>query len=320
MSPLRRSASHSAKAMPMPRSSSCLRRLGLAALLTLAAAAAGAGTTDGIAALGSVNGLALACGHTDLAASARARMIERAARTRENGETFESATSAAFLAQAGAACPPRAELAVRLELALLQLPAATPNATGNSTASTATPAANAGATSEVRNPRYLLQDVNGRAILDSDFHGRFQLISFGYTFCPDICPTTLSEMAQVLKLLGEQAGEVQPLFVSVDPERDTLTLLRSYTAFFDPRILGATATAPELLRRSVESFGVRYAKVAAADGNPLGYTVDHSTGMILLGPDGALLARFVHASPVAAIVERIRSELQARPAARPPKS
>ena len=94
------------------------------------------------------------------------------------------------------------------------------------------------------NPRYLLQASNGRTLMDGDFPRHFQLIAFGYTFCPDICPTTLQEMTEVLKQLGEQAGRIQPLFISVDPERDTLEQLGSYVAFFDKRILGATGSPP----------------------------------------------------------------------------
>ncbi len=90
-------------------------------------------------------------------------------------------------------------------------------------------------------PRYLLQDPNGRSVTNEDFRGRFQLITFGYTYCPDICPTTLVDMAEILKQLGDRAAKVQPIFISVDPDRDTGAVLKSYTEFFDARILGLTA-------------------------------------------------------------------------------
>jgi protein SCO1/2 len=155
-------------------------------------------------------------------------------------------------------------------------------------------------------PRYLLQDPNGRSVTSEDFRGRFQLISFGYTYCPDICPTTLVEMAEILKQLGEDASRVQPIFISVDPERDTGKILKTYTEFFDPRILGLTAS-PALVRRAADNFKIRYAKVREPGTAPDRYAVDHSAGMILLGPDGAFIKKFAFAMPVTNITEQIRN-------------
>lgn len=152
--------------------------------------------------------------------------------------------------------------------------------------------------------RYLLQDPNGRAVSSEDFRGRFQLIAFGYTYCPDICPTTLVEMAEILKQLGDQAAAVQPIFISVDPERDTGKVLKTYTEFFDPRILGLTAS-PALVRRAADNFRIRYAKVPAQDRNPQHYAVDHSAGIFLLGPDGAFIKKFAFATPVPDISRQI---------------
>jgi protein SCO1/2 len=155
-------------------------------------------------------------------------------------------------------------------------------------------------------PRYLLQDPNGRSVSNEDFRGRFQLISFGYTYCPDICPTTLVEMAEILKQLGEDASRVQPIFISVDPERDTGKILKTYTEFFDPRILGLTAS-PALVRRAADNFKIRYAKVREPGTAPDRYAVDHSAGMILLGPDGAFIKKFAFAMPVTNITEQIKN-------------
>jgi len=159
-------------------------------------------------------------------------------------------------------------------------------------------------------PRYLLQDVNGRATLAEDFRGRYQLIAFGYTFCPDVCPTTLTEMAAILELLGPLADGLQPIFVSVDPERDTLEVLKTYTAFFDPRIVGMTGS-PALVSRAADNFKVRYQKVPRNDG---AYTVDHSAGMYLLGPDGAFLKKFAYATPPAEIATALRRQMEEVPA------
>ncbi len=161
------------------------------------------------------------------------------------------------------------------------------------------------------NPRYLLQDPRGRSVTNEDFRGRFQLISFGYTYCPDVCPTTLVEMATILKQLGEQAERVQPIFITVDPERDTGKVLQTYTEFFDPRILGLTGS-PALVRRAADNFKIRYAKVREP-GND-NYAVDHSAGMILLGPEGEFIKKFAFATPVDEITGQLREILDTRPA------
>jgi protein SCO1/2 len=155
-------------------------------------------------------------------------------------------------------------------------------------------------------PRYLLQDVNGRATVPEDFEGYFQLIAFGYTFCPDVCPTTLTEMAAVLKDLGPLTKHLKPIFISVDPERDTLEILRNYTAFFDPRIIGMTG-APALVSHAASNFKVRYQKVPKEGGN---YAVDHSAGMYLLGPDAAFVKKFAYGTPPAAIATEIRQQIE----------
>jgi protein SCO1/2 len=160
-------------------------------------------------------------------------------------------------------------------------------------------------------PRYLLQDPNGRSITNEDFRGRFQLISFGYTYCPDVCPTTLVEMAEILKQLGDKAARVQPIFISVDPERDTGKILKTYTEFFDPRILGLTAS-PALVRRAADNFKIRYAKVREPGADPDRYSVDHSAGMILLGPDGAFIKKFAFATPVIEISAQIEAFIDSR--------
>ena len=161
------------------------------------------------------------------------------------------------------------------------------------------------------NPRYLLQDPRGRSVTNEDFRGRFQLIAFGYTYCPDVCPTTLVEMAAILKQLGEQAERVQPIFITVDPERDTGKVLQTYTEFFDPRILGLTGS-PALVRRAADNFKIRYAKVREP-GND-NYAVDHSAGMILLGPEGEFIKKFAFATPVDEITGQLREILDTRPA------
>ena len=149
-------------------------------------------------------------------------------------------------------------------------------------------------------------DTKGRAVSDQDFPGRFQLISFGYTFCPDICPTTLAEMSLIMDKLGKLGERLQPLFVTVDPERDTPEVLRRYTDFFHPRIIGLTGS-PELVRRVADHFKVRYEKHLEPGAEAGKYSVDHSAGMYLLGPDGRFITKFAYATPHQEITERIRA-------------
>jgi protein SCO1/2 len=159
------------------------------------------------------------------------------------------------------------------------------------------------------NPRYLLMDASGRAVTDEDFAGRFQLIAFGYTSCPDVCPSTLAAMAVILGRLGPFAARVQPLFISVDPQRDTGEVLRRYTENFDARIIGLTGT-PEMLRRTADHFKVTYRINRAPGGEPGQYTVDHSVGMYLLGADGRFLARYAYTAAPFEIAEKIRARLE----------
>ncbi|MBI4809366.1 MAG: SCO family protein [Nitrosomonadales bacterium] len=158
-------------------------------------------------------------------------------------------------------------------------------------------------------PRYLLMDYRGRAVTNEDFPGSFQLISFGYTFCPDVCPTTLSKMSLIMEKLGKQADRLQPLFITVDPERDTPEVLHRYIAFFNPRIIGLTGS-PELVRRAADNFKVKYEKYLEPGAAPNRYAVDHSVGMYLLGPDGRFLARFAYGMPFGEMAERIRALME----------
>lgn len=158
------------------------------------------------------------------------------------------------------------------------------------------------------NPRYLLIGPQGSAVSNEDFRGRFQLITFGYTFCPDICPTTLVDMAETLKLLGEDAQRVQAIFISVDPDRDTPQQLATYTDFFDKCIIGLTGS-PALIQAAARNFKVRYEKVIKENQDPRNYAVDHSAGLYLLGPEGAFIKKFAYATPADSMASEIRQLL-----------
>lgn len=159
-------------------------------------------------------------------------------------------------------------------------------------------------------PRYLLSDPQGRAVTIDDFRGRFQLVTFGFVSCPDVCPTTLLEFKQVLTLLGDQAKRLQPIFITIDPERDTRDILREYTVAFDARILGLTGS-PELVRRAADSFRIQYEKVREPGAKPDNYTMNHTAGMVLLDTEGRFLARYAYAMPAAEIAQRIRAAMGA---------
>lgn len=160
-------------------------------------------------------------------------------------------------------------------------------------------------------PRYLLMDPAGRAVTAEDFRGRFQLIAFGYVSCPDVCPTTMLEMKEILQALGGEARRLQPIFVTVDPERDTRQVLKEYAAAFHPGILGLTGS-PELVRRAADNFKVRYEKVREPGAPPERYTLDHSAGMYLLGPDGGFVMKFAYGTPSAEMAQRIRALMTER--------
>jgi protein SCO1/2 len=255
-----------------------------------------------VAELGEVNGLALACKNQEVAARAKALMIGHVPKLRDWGDAYETATSKAFLAPPGG-CPDAATLRVRAEVIAARISRLLPASPAN----IPTQDPDAGIT-----PRYLLKGPDGQAVMDSDFHGRFQLIAFGYTYCPDICPTTLIEMATILKQIGDDAAKIQPIFISVDPERDTPAQLKAYTGFFDTRILGLTGS-PELVRRVADFFKVRYEKVQVPGASH--YSVDHSAGMYLLGPDGAFVAKLAYGTPVGELVERVHAIVAQAPAA-----
>jgi protein SCO1/2 len=130
-----------------------------------------------------------------------------------------------------------------------------------------------------------LKDPAGNTRHLADFKGKAVVIFFGYTQCPDVCPTTLAALAEAMKRLGADAGRVQVLFVTVDPERDTPQLLAQYVPAFDPRFLGLYGDA-DATSRTAKEFKVIYQKVPGA--SPGSYTMDHSAGTYIFDPQGRL--------------------------------
>jgi protein SCO1 len=135
---------------------------------------------------------------------------------------------------------------------------------------------------------FALTDGNGKTVTDRDFRGKYLLVYFGYTFCPDVCPTTLNEVAEAMDRLGPKADRVQPLFISVDPQRDTPAVIKQYVGSFTPRLIGLTGT-PDEIAKVAKEYRVYYA-VHRTGGGPNDYTVDHSSILYLMGPNGKFLA------------------------------
>ena len=154
---------------------------------------------------------------------------------------------------------------------------------------------------------FTLQSASGPVALQ-DFRGKVVLVYFGYTYCPDICPTSLAATAEGLKLLTpEELARVAVIFVSVDPERDTPARLKEYGEFFHPAIVGVTGSADEVAAIA-RRYGVFYARqpVATAGG---GYVVDHTSDTYVIAPDGRLDGKIPHAAPPEQVAAEIRKRL-----------
>ena len=140
---------------------------------------------------------------------------------------------------------------------------------------------------------FSLLDPDGKVRTLADFKGKVVVMFFGYTQCPDICPTTLTEMQQVMTLLGPQSDKVQVLFVTVDPERDTAEILKQYVPAFDPRFLGLRPADEASLERVTKDFKIYYKKVPGTKSGS--YTMDHTAGSYAFDPAGRLRLYIKHA-------------------------
>jgi protein SCO1/2 len=141
---------------------------------------------------------------------------------------------------------------------------------------------------------FTLIDQHGEQVTEQDFAGRYMLIYFGYTYCPDFCPMSLSNMSQALDLLpAEQAEQVVPILITVDPERDTVEQLAEYAPLFHPRLIALTGSV-EQVKAAAKAYRVYFSK--ADNGDPDAYLMDHSTFIYLMGPDGAYVRHFSHSA------------------------
>jgi protein SCO1 len=152
---------------------------------------------------------------------------------------------------------------------------------------------------------FSLTDQNGRTVTEQDLKGKPFLVFFGYTNCPDFCPTTMFEISEVLKKLGPAADRTRALFITVDPERDTPAALKDYVSSFDPHIIALTGE-PEAIAAVAKAYRAYYRKVPLKDG---GYTMDHLVLVYLMDKDGRFVSRFKLDRPLDASAAELRKYL-----------
>ncbi len=142
--------------------------------------------------------------------------------------------------------------------------------------------------------RFILTDHHGKIFTEQDMQGKYALIFFGYTNCPDVCPTSLSTLTLAFKRLGAKADKIAPYFITVDPQRDTAKVLNDYVKYFDKRLVGLTGSE-QMIKRVVDQFKAKYQKEEIENGqDPLLYTMDHTASLYLMAPDGRFITKFAH--------------------------
>jgi protein SCO1 len=152
---------------------------------------------------------------------------------------------------------------------------------------------------------FRLVDQNGTTVTNADLKGKWSLVYFGYTHCPDACPTALNDISIALDELGPKREAVRPVFITVDPERDTPAVLKSYVTSFDAPILALTGS-PEEVAQAAKDYRVYYAKHAEAGGD---YSMDHSSVIYVMDPQGRFTASFTHENTPEQIAERLKKLL-----------
>ena len=154
---------------------------------------------------------------------------------------------------------------------------------------------------------FSLQTAGGKTVRATDLRGKYLLVYFGFTHCPDVCPTTLLLMKNLLSHLGERAAHIQPVFITVDPERDTPAITAAYAKNFGNGFLGLSGSAAQI-KHAADSFKVYYSKVTDTH-SALGYAVDHSSFIYLMGPDGRYLSHFPSTDSEDEIMEGLQHDI-----------
>jgi len=159
-----------------------------------------------------------------------------------------------------------------------------------------------------------LVDPTGKLVRSEDFRGRYLLVFLGYTFCPDICPTDLQVMTEALELMGDKAEKIQPIFITIDPARDTPKVMGAYISHFHPRLIGLTGNAKQV-DDATRAYGAKFYKVFAPpmqdDGDSGGdstdedYLINHSAATYLIGPDGQYIGHFSQGSEAQGMADQL---------------
>ncbi len=157
---------------------------------------------------------------------------------------------------------------------------------------------------------FSLVDHTGKRVSEKDFLGRYMLVFFGYTYCPDICPTELQVMTAALDSMGAAADPIQPLFITVDPARDTPQVLADYVGNFGPKLIGLTGSPAEIATVA-KAYRAYYAKAGA--GGTEDYLMDHSSTIILMGPNGRFVKYFTYTTDAAALAVALKEALTTSP-------
>ena len=155
---------------------------------------------------------------------------------------------------------------------------------------------------------FSLLDTNGNTKTMADYKGKVVVVFFGFTQCPDVCPTTLTEMDEALKLLGPKADKVQVIFITVDPERDTASVLAQYVPAFNPRFIGLRPADEAGLEKLAKDFRIYYKKVPGS--KPGSYTMDHSAGSYVFDQNGQLRLYIKHAQGPEVLAHDLKNILQ----------
>jgi protein SCO1/2 len=153
---------------------------------------------------------------------------------------------------------------------------------------------------------FALTAHSGKRVSDKDFRGKYMLISFGYTYCPDVCPTELQVISAALDQMGDKAKDIQPLFVSIDPERDSAEALSYYMKNFHPSYLGLTGSEEEI-RRVAKAYRVYYAKANSSGAND--YLMDHTSIIYLMDKQGTFLKHFSYGTDAKALARDIEAAI-----------
>lgn len=140
---------------------------------------------------------------------------------------------------------------------------------------------------------FTLTDHNGNTVTQQNFRGKHMLVMFGYTFCPDVCPMQLSAASEAIDALGDDGKKVTPVFITIDPERDTVEHLKEYVTYFHPSLVAMTGTTDQI-KSVAKAYRVYYAKANENKDDPQDYLMDHSAITYLMGPDGSFITHFSH--------------------------